>query len=204
VRYRHGLPPVLCTITENEHDTVLPEASLAVQLTVFVPIGNVEPEAGEHETEADEQLSVTVGFGYVTGTEHLVVFLTWAAGQVIEGGWLSTTRTVNEQDAVLPEASPAVQVTVFVPTENVEPDGGEQITVAEEQASLALGAKVTMAPHRPVAALLTMLAGQAIVGARASRTVNSVAHVALLPVWSVPVTTIEVAPTPTGVPAGGL
>ena len=37
------------------------EASLAVHVTVVTPTGNVEPDAGEHETVAPAQLSVAVG-----------------------------------------------------------------------------------------------------------------------------------------------
>jgi hypothetical protein len=52
----------------------------------------------------------------------------------------SKTVTVNEQVAVLPAASVAVQVTVVVPRRNAEPDGGRQATIAPEQLSLKTGA----------------------------------------------------------------
>jgi hypothetical protein len=56
------------------------------------------------------------------------------------------TVTVKLQVAVLPDASVAVQVTVVVPTGNVEPEGGLQATVTPEQLSDAVGAeKVTVA-----------------------------------------------------------
>jgi len=42
------------------------------------------------------------------------------AGQFTVGGSLSLTITVNEQEAVLPEASVAVHVTVVVPFKKVE------------------------------------------------------------------------------------
>jgi hypothetical protein len=61
------------------------------------------------------------------------------AGQVMEGGWLSTTVTLKLQVPVLPEESVAVQVTVLVPLANVEPLAGEQTTVAVPQLSLADG-----------------------------------------------------------------
>lgn len=61
------------------------------------------------------------------------------AGQVIEGGCVSLTVTVNEQEAVLPELSVAVQVTVLVPSGKVEPEAGTQLTVAPEQLSVAAG-----------------------------------------------------------------
>ena len=46
------------------------------------------------------------------------------AGQVITGAVLSLTVTVNEQAAVLPEASVAVAVTVEVPNAKVLPLAG--------------------------------------------------------------------------------
>jgi len=61
------------------------------------------------------------------------------AGQVIVGGWLSTTVTLKLQVPVLPEESVAVQVTVFVPLANVLPEAGAQTTVAPPQLSLADG-----------------------------------------------------------------
>ena len=61
------------------------------------------------------------------------------AGQVIEGGCVSLTVTVNEQEAVLPELSVAVQVTVLVPSGKVEPEAGTQLTVAPGQLSVAAG-----------------------------------------------------------------
>ena len=37
------------TVTENEQEE-LPQLFVAVQVTVVVPVANVEPEAGMHET----------------------------------------------------------------------------------------------------------------------------------------------------------
>jgi hypothetical protein len=54
------------------------------------------------------------------------------AGQVIVGGWVSSTNTSNEQEGVPPAT---VQVTVVAPTGKNEPDAGTQVT----------------APHVPVA-----------------------------------------------------
>jgi hypothetical protein len=58
------------------------------------------------------------------------------AGQVI---MQDTTVTVNEQFAVLDDASVAVQVTVVTPVGKVEPDGGEQLTEPPGQLSFAVG-----------------------------------------------------------------
>ncbi len=49
------------TVTVNEQAAVLPDPSVAVHVTVVVPLVNVEPEAGVHTTLAPGQLSVAVG-----------------------------------------------------------------------------------------------------------------------------------------------
>ena len=56
------------------------------------------------------------------------------------GGCVSVTVTVKLQLAVLPEVSVAVQVTVVVPLEKVDPEGGLQLVVTPEQLSAAVGA----------------------------------------------------------------
>ena len=55
------------------------------------------------------------------------------AGQLIEQDAVALIITVNEQEAELPAQSQAVQVTVVVPTANVEPDGGVQDIAPGEQ-----------------------------------------------------------------------
>ena len=63
------------------------------------------------------------------------------AGQVIVGGWVSFTVTVNVQPDVLPEESATIQVTVVVPTGKKEPETGEQPGVPTPgQLSLTVGA----------------------------------------------------------------
>jgi len=54
------------TVTVNLHSDELPCPSLAVQVTVLVPFGKLDPEAGEQTTVAEPQLSVAVAFEYVT------------------------------------------------------------------------------------------------------------------------------------------
>ena len=66
------------------------------------------------------------------------------AGQIITGGWVSTTVTVNEQLAVFPEASVAVQTTVVVPFGKLEPGGGLHKKVTPGQLSLAVTTKLTL------------------------------------------------------------
>jgi hypothetical protein len=50
------------------------------------------------------------------------------AGTVRTGGAVSLTVTVNEAEPLLPCVSVAVQVTVVVPSGNVEPLAGVQVT----------------------------------------------------------------------------
>ena len=63
------------------------------------------------------------------------------AGQVIDGGCVSLTVTVNEQLAVLFDESVTVHITVVVPVGNDEPDAGEQFGAPSPgQLSLTVGA----------------------------------------------------------------
>jgi len=54
-------------VTVKEHAAVFPEESVAVQVTVVVPTGKFEPEAGTQVTFVTAQLSEVVGAGYMTG-----------------------------------------------------------------------------------------------------------------------------------------
>ena len=54
-----GLSPST-TVTLKLHAAVLPEVSVAVQLTVVAPTGKTEPEAGTHATVTPATLSVAV------------------------------------------------------------------------------------------------------------------------------------------------
>jgi hypothetical protein len=108
------------------------------------------------------------------------------------GGWLSLTVTIKLHEAELPLASVAVQVTVVLPVEKFDPEGGLQLTVtAPGQLSLAVGVVyVTTAEQSPAAAFALRLAGQTIVGGCVS-TVNVPVAVVLLLLL---VTVNEVAP----------
>ena len=50
-----------CTEIVNVHEPVFAEASVAVHVTVVVPTGNDEPDAGTQFTVAPGQLSDAVG-----------------------------------------------------------------------------------------------------------------------------------------------
>jgi len=52
---------VSLTVMVNVQLEVLPDASIAVQVTVVVPFGKVEPDAGTQLTVVFGQLSVGVG-----------------------------------------------------------------------------------------------------------------------------------------------
>ncbi|MEK6406205.1 MAG: hypothetical protein AABN34_04500 [Acidobacteriota bacterium] len=143
---------VSLTVTVNEQLAELLDASLTEQLTVVVPFGNVEPEAGlQAGVSTPGQLSVAVAFEYVTTAVHRFgsVLRTTLAGQLIAGGCVSFTVTVNEQLAELLDASPTVQLTVVVPFWNVEPEAGLQAGVPTPgQLSVAVAFEyVTTAVH---------------------------------------------------------
>lgn len=59
------------TVTVNEQLDILFDESFTEQVTVVVPTGKVDPEAGEQVgMPRPGQLSLTVGAGYVTVAEH--------------------------------------------------------------------------------------------------------------------------------------
>src|SRR5437016_1872199 len=107
------------TITFWVQVEVLPLASVTVQMTVLLPMGNwlgallVRAKPG--------QLSVTVGlprFTPVAKHWFASVLVITSSGQTMVGFWLSRTITFWVQAAVLPLASVTVQVTVLVPIGN--------------------------------------------------------------------------------------
>ena len=101
------------------------------------------------------------------------VVTTCAGGQVIEGGCVSLTVTVNEQLAELPAASVAVTLIVVIPFGNVVPDAGELITLTmPEQLSVAEGLKVTTAEHILGAVETVMFEGHVGTGGVTSFTVT--------------------------------
>lgn len=125
-------------MTLKVHVAGLPLTSVAVQLTVVVPIGKQESDGGKHVITicaGSVQLSVAVG-EKVTAT-HLLPFVVtlMSAGQTIVGGSASSTVTRNEQ------LGPAdvVQVTVVVPTGKKEPEEGLQVTAPHSGVAVGSG-----------------------------------------------------------------
>ena len=128
----------LNTETSKLQVAVLPEASVAVQVTVVVPTLKQDPDAGVHKVVTPGQLSLAVGGGKVTtthGSLTVAVVVVTSVGQVIDGAWVSLTVTVNEQ------LGPAVvvQVTVVMPTGKDEVDAGEQVTVPQSPQAVGAG-----------------------------------------------------------------
>src|SRR5260221_7583559 len=136
------------TMTLKLQLAVFPAASVAVQVTVFVPVPKLEPLVGTQATVTPGQLSVAVAAKFTTGPHWPgTVLVVMFAGQVRMGISMSSTVTLKLQVAVLPEASVAAQITRFVPVLKVEPLTRTQATTTPGQLSLALAAKVTTALH---------------------------------------------------------
>src|SRR5260221_3334607 len=91
-------------------------------------------------------------------------------GQETTGLSVSLTTMLKLHPAVLPVASVAVQVTVFVPVAKLEPLGGTQTSATPGQLSVAVAAKFTIALHWPGAVLVVMLPGQDMNGLSTSLT----------------------------------
>src|SRR5436190_1753625 len=126
-------------------------------------------------TLATVQLSAVTGVPRFTpvATQELLTKAVTSPGQVMVGGCLSSTVTVNVQELLLPELSVAVLVTVVVPTGNEEPLAGLLTTVTEPAQLSDVGmAKVTLLAQEPAAALAVMFPGQVIEGGCLSSTVT--------------------------------
>src|SRR5512143_781288 len=85
----------LNTVTVKLHGAVRPAVSVAVQVTVVVPTGKVDPLAGTHAVVTPGQLSVAIGAGYVTvvevvGGQATAETAVTFAGHVIVGGVVSS------------------------------------------------------------------------------------------------------------------
>src|SRR5678815_3367616 len=114
------------TVIVNEQVVLLPDESVAVDVTVVTPTGKKLPEAGNEVTVTLGQLSVAMGVKVTIAPQtprslNLLMF----AGQVITGGCVSFTVTLNAQVAKPPPFN-AVAVTVLTPTGKLK---GEVMTV---------------------------------------------------------------------------
>jgi hypothetical protein len=141
----------LKVVTANMHVAVLPDASVAVQVTEVVPTGNGVPEGGTHTTVAPGQLSVTTGNGNVATAVVEIGQVAGATavtsgGQSMVGASVSFTVTVNMHCCC---GGPGdVHVTVVVPTGKKSPEAGTQVAGPQVPEGVG-GGKVTIAPHWP-------------------------------------------------------
>jgi hypothetical protein len=119
-----------------------------VQSTIEEPAGNVPPVAEtpltpddeDEQVGAKEPLTESVAVTeYVTAAVAPLVVVVMSAGTIRLGAVVSLTVTVNVAVALLPAASVAVQVTVVLPSANMEPEAGRHTTVVGETVSTAVG-----------------------------------------------------------------
>ena len=120
------------TVTVKLPVAVFPDKSVAEQLTVLVPIANIDPEVGVHDTlRAPLTKSVALAVNVTVAPDALVASTTLLAGNESDGAVVSRTVTVNVALPAFPEESVAVHVTVVVPSGNVEPEAGVHTAVNE-------------------------------------------------------------------------
>lgn len=112
------------------------------------------------------------------------------------------TVTVNVHALVLAEPSVAVHVTVVLPSGNVEPLAGSQVTVTLVQLSVAVAAKVTTVPFG-LLQFVVMFTGQLICGGCISRIVTVKVQLVVLPQLSVAVHVTVVEPSGKVEPGSG-
>ena len=98
------------TVTVNVHVALFPAASVAVYSTIVVPAEKVLPGECVEVRVPPAQLSGIVGaVQLATAWQDASALTVMFDGQLaIVGGTLSITVTLNEQDALFPDASVAV------------------------------------------------------------------------------------------------
>jgi translation initiation factor IF-1 len=121
------------TVTWKEAEPVLLCASVALHVTVVVPIGNVAPEAGEHDAASEpSRLSLAEAENETLAPVPEVTCVPMSAGTVTTGGALSTrvTMTWNDSSSV-PSALVTVHATVVVPTGKTSPEPWSHVGVVD-------------------------------------------------------------------------
>jgi len=101
------------TVTVEDAEPTLPATSMAVHLTVVIPIGKVVPEGREQDAVSDP-LTISVADAEKVATAPLGPVASRVVGSpniVTTGGVVSTTVTMKLVCALLPEKSVAVQMT---------------------------------------------------------------------------------------------
>ena len=157
----------------KEQVDVFPDPSVATDVTVVVPLGNVDPDAGVDTMVAGPHRSVAVTLKLTTAEHWPVVFETvMFAGQVMLGAWVSRTVTVKLHVAFGGFPFEAVQFTVVVPTGKVFGDvivaAPTLHTMVGEGVPVPVTLNATDAEQRPESLLTDMFAGHVMVGATAS------------------------------------
>src|SRR5262249_3827843 len=87
--------PAFCTVTVNDLLDEFPAASAALQLTVVVPFGNVEPDAGVQPKLVTPTASVAFAVYVTAAPDAPVLGTVMLAGTVMTGAVLSATVTLN-------------------------------------------------------------------------------------------------------------
>src|SRR5947208_2860277 len=161
------------TITVWLQVAVLPLASVTVQMTVLVPMGNwlgaslVRAKPG--------QLSVTVGlprFTPVAKHWFASVLVVTSSGQAMVGFWLSRTITFWVQVAALPPASVTVQVTVLVPMGKSGRASCRKAKHVQLSVTVGLPKFTPVAKHWFASVLVVTSSGQTMVGFWLSHTIT--------------------------------
>jgi len=157
-------------------------------------------------TLATPQLSPVTGVPKLTfvAVQPALAETTTSAGQVMDGGCVSSTVTLNVQVLLFPLRSVAVLVTIVNPTGKSLPLGGTLTTLVTVQLSLALTVNITLLrPHRPKSANNTRLLEHVITGSSVSRIDTVNVQVLVFPLASVAVLVTVVVPTWNVLPLAG-
>src|SRR5439155_1558827 len=174
---------------------LFPLASVAVQVTVLVPLAKLVPDAGTHRIGPPGHLSVNA-FPTRRSSDLCpgAVLTVRLPGQLGTGRSVSVTVTVKVQLELLPLASVAVQVTVLVPLAKLDPEAGTHRTEPPGQLSVNEKAKLALVAHCPGAVLTVRLPGQLGTGRSVSVTVTVKVQLELLPLASVAVQVTVLVP----------
>src|SRR2546422_9144534 len=142
---------VSLTVIVNEDEPVFPWASVAVQSTLVVPSGNMDPDDGlQIAVTGPSTMSVAPAENETVAPPDPVASTAMSRGTVSDRGVVSTTRTVKEAMPVLPWASVARHTTVVAPNPNIEPEAGVQTGVSlPSTRSSAVTTKNALAPGGP-------------------------------------------------------
>src|SRR5581483_6762544 len=148
------------TVTVNAPLRELPWLSVALQLTVVVPTGKPDPEAGVQTTETEPSARSLADAVHVTVVVGPVASTLIASGRASVGGVVSRTVTPNEPAALFPCTSVAEQLTVLVPTAKPEPETGVQTTDTEPSTRSSAVAVQETGVRRPIAS--TVMSGGSV------------------------------------------